>query len=118
MYEPPSDFMRSAALFILTMGTVFGLGMLWTTHGDAIAARWNKDWNGMKEGWVEATTPPEREPGTGLLGMMKDSPWGPNGFGHDTRPIDTSRLRSNQPVVPMVDRTKLKLTPVNTSRRR
>lgn len=118
MYEPPSDFMRSAALFILTMGTVFGLGMLWTNYGDDIAARWNKDWNGMKESWVEATTPPEREAGTGLSGILKDSPWGLNGFGHDMRPVDTSRLRSNQPVVPMVDRRKLKLTPVDRPRRR
>ena len=42
-YEPPSNFLRSAALFILTMGTVFGLGMAWTTYGDSIAARWNTD---------------------------------------------------------------------------
>jgi hypothetical protein len=118
MFEPPSDFARSAALFILTMGTVFGLGMLWTNYGDDIAARWNKDWNGMKDGWVEATTPPKREPGTGLLGMMKDSPWGPNGFDHDMRPANNNRFRSNEPVVPMIDRTKLKLKSVNTSRRR
>jgi hypothetical protein len=118
MYEPPSDLMRSAALFILTMGTVFGLGMLWTNYGDDIAARWNKDWNGMEQGWAKATTPPEKKPGTGLFGMMKDSSWGPNGFGHDMRPANNNRFRSNEPVVPMVDRTKLTLTPGDTSRRR
>lgn len=120
-YEPPSDFMRSAALFILTMGTVFGLGMFWTNYGDEIAARWDKDWNGMKEGWTQATTPPEKKPGAGgagLLGLMQDSPWGPDGFGHEMRPADTSQLRSSRPVVPMIDHTNLKLRKVTTSGRR
>jgi hypothetical protein len=119
-YEPPSDFLRSAALFIFTMGTVFGTGMVWTNYGDDIAARWNKDWNGMKDGWVKATTPPEKKPGSGggLFGLMQGGPWGSNGFGNEMRPADTSRLRSDQPVVPMVDSTKLKLKPVTTSRRR
>ena len=120
-YEPPSDFLRSAALFIFTMGTVFGLGMVWTNYGDQIAARWNKDWNGMKETWTCTTTPPENKPGsggTGLLGLMQDSPWGPDGFGHEMRPVDNSRLRSNRPVVPMIDRNNLKLKTVTTSDRR
>jgi hypothetical protein len=97
-YEPPSDFLRSAALFILTMGTVFGLGMVWTNYGDEIAGRWDKDWNGMKDGWVKATTPPEKKPGSGagLLGLMQGGQWGQNGFGHDMRPIDTSHLRSSR----------------------
>lgn len=117
-YEPPSDFTRSAALFILTMGTVFGLGMLLTNHGDDIAAKWDKDWNGMKEGWTKATTPQEPKPGSGLFGLMKGSSWGPGGFGYEMKPADNSRLRSNQPVAPMIDKTNLKLKPVTTSRRR
>lgn len=117
-YEPPSDFTRSAALFILTMGTVFGLGMLWTNYGDDITAKWDKDWNGMKEDWTQATTPQEPKPGSGFFGLMKGSAWGPDGFGYEMKPADNSRLRSNQPVVPMIDRTNLKLKPVTTSRRR
>jgi hypothetical protein len=119
-YEPPSEFLRSAALFILTMGTVFGLGMVWTNYGDQIAARWNKDWNGMQDGWAQATTPPEKEPGSGsgLLGLMNGSAFGGDGFGHGIRPADTSRLRSNRPVVPMIDRSKLQLKKVDASGRR
>jgi hypothetical protein len=120
MYEPPSDFVRSAALFIFTMGTVFGLGMLWTNYGDDIAARWNKDWSGMKNGWAKATTPPEKKPGSGggLFSLMQGGPWGPNGFGHEMRPADNRQLRSDRPVVPMVDKTKLKLSPVKKPTRR
>lgn len=119
-YEPPSDFMRSAALFIFTMGTVFGLGMAWTNYGDQIAAQWNKDWNGMKEGWTEATTPPEREPGSGfgLFGLMKENARNAGQFGYEMRPADNSHLRSNRPVVPMIDRNNMKLKKVNASRGR
>ena len=120
-YEPPSDFTRSAALFIFTMGTVFGLGMLWTNYGDEIVARWNKDVKGMKDGWVKATTPPEKKPGArgGFFGLIQGAgPWGQDGFGYEMRPADNSRLRSNRPVVPMIDRRNLKLKPVTTSRRR
>ena len=110
-YEPPSNFLRSAAMFILTMGTVFGIGMVLTNYGDEIAARWNIDWNGMQDGWMDATTPQEKKPGsgTGLLGLMQGGQWGQNGFGHEMRPADTSRLRSSQPVVPMIDKRKLKI---------
>lgn len=118
-YEPPSDFTRSAALFILTMGTVFGLGMLWTAYGDDVVAKWNEDWNGMKEGWTKATTPQEPKPKAGWFGFMKGTEaWGPDGFGYEMKPADNSRLRSNQPVVPVIDNTNLKLKPVATSRRR
>ncbi len=120
LYEPPSEFTRSAALFIFTMGTVFGLGMAWTNYGDQIAARWNKDWNGMKESWTYATTPPEREPGSGfgLLRMMKENARNADRFGYEMQPADNSRLRSDRPVVPMIDRNNLKLKSVNASRRR
>jgi len=119
-YEPPSDFLRSAALFILTMGTVFGLGMGWTHYGDQIAARWNKDWIGMQEGWPQATTPPENKPGsgTGLLGLMNGSAFGANGFDNDMRRADNGRLRSSRPVVPMIDRSNLKLKKLDVSGRR
>ncbi len=118
-YEPPSDFARSAALFVLTMGTVFGLGMLWTNYGDEIAARWDKDWNGMKESWAQTTTLPEKKRGSGagLLGLMQESVWGSEGFGYEMRPVDNSHLRSSRPVVPMIDRTNLKLKKVKTSGR-
>lgn len=117
-YQPPSDFLRSAALFMFTMVTVFGLGMVWTNYGGEMADRWNKDWNGMKDGWAEATTPPEKKPGTGMFGLFKNSAWGSDGFGHEMRSADTSRLRSNQAVVPIIDTSKPKLKPVSSSRRR
>lgn len=119
-YEPPSEFMRSAALFIFTMGTVFGLGMAWTNYGDQITRRWNKDWNGMKESWTQATTPPEREPGSGLglFGLMKENAWNADRIGYEMRPADNSRLRSDRPVVPMIDRNNMKLKNVNPSRGR
>ena len=118
MDEPPSDLVRSAALFILTMGTVFGLGMLWTNYGDDIAARWNQDWKGMKNGWAKATTPQEKKLDSGAFSLIQTGPWGPNGFGHEMRPADNSRLRNDRPVVPMIDRRKLKLSPVKKSNRR
>ena len=117
-YEPPSDFARSAALFILTMGTVFGLGILWTNYGDEIAARWDKDWKGMKESWTQATTPPEKKQGAGLLGLLQENAWGPEGFGYEMRPVDNSRLRNSHSVVPMIDHTKPKVRKVTTSDRR
>ena len=116
-YEPPSYFARSAALFIFTMGTVFGLGILWTNYGDEIAARWDKDWNSMKESWTQATAPPEKKQRAGLLGLIRESAWSPEGFGYEMRPrlVDSSRLRDSHSVVPVIDHTKPNVRKVTTS---
>lgn len=50
-----SGFGKSAILFVVTMGTVFGLGMIWTNYGETIAFHWRRDWNGMKEDIAGAT---------------------------------------------------------------
>ena len=74
----------------------------------------------MKESWTQATTPPEREPGSGLglFGLMKENAWNADRIGYEMRPADNSRLRSDRPVVPMIDRNNMKLKNVNPSRGR
>ncbi|MDA0809111.1 MAG: hypothetical protein O3B68_14025, partial [Planctomycetota bacterium] len=81
-------------------------------------ARWDKDGNGMKESWTQATTPPEKKQGAGLLGLLQENAWGPEGFGYEMRPVDNSRLRNSHSVVPMIDHTKPKVRKVTTSDRR
>ena len=106
--QPPSEFLRSAAMFVITMGTVFGLGLVWTNYGDQIALKWHKDWHGMKESWAEKITPQKREPKSGLFGFMPGHPWGEDGFGYEMKPADNSVLRSKRPVVPVIDHSKPK----------
>jgi nitrate reductase alpha subunit len=104
--QPPSDFLRSTALFVFTMGTVFGLGLVWTNYGDQIAFRWRKDWNGMKQSWTESTTPQKQNRGASFFGAIPGHPWGKDGFGYEMKPADNSPLRSDRPVVPMIDSRK------------
>ena len=106
MHEPPSDFLRSVALFIVTMGTVFGVGVIWTNYGDQIAVKWKKDWRGMEERWVESTSPQKKKPGAGILEAIPGSPWSRDGFGHDMRPAGNIHRSSNRAVVPMIDTRK------------
>lgn len=103
---PPSEFARSAAMFLVTMGTVFGLGLVWTNYSDQIVDKWNSDWNGMKESWTAKTSPKEHKPDLGIFGAIPSAAWGPDGFGYEMKPADNSRLRSRRPVVPMIDRTR------------
>ena len=104
--EEFTQFLRSAVLFIVTMGTVFGCGMLWTNYGDEIAFKWRKDWNGMKEGWAAFTSPKKRERKPSLFGQF------PHGHDFDTQFKDISRQLEesygygDRGVVPMIDRSK------------
>lgn len=114
---PPSEFLRSAAMFIVTMGTVFGMGLVWTNYSDQIVAKWNKDWNGMKESWAAKTSPQKRKPDLGILGALPGTTWGRDGFGYEMKPADNSQLRSRRPVVPMIDTSRpLNSTPKQSGR--
>lgn len=109
MHEPPSDFLRSVALFIVTMGTVFGLGLVWMNYGDVIAFKWRRDWHGMKESWVESTTPQKKKDQIpSLFDAIPGHPWGKDGFGYEMKAADNSHLRSNRPVAPVIDTRKPK----------
>ncbi|MHC4877519.1 MAG: hypothetical protein ACYTGL_13570 [Planctomycetota bacterium] len=83
----PPDILRSAVMFLLTMGTVFGAGMFWSTHGDDIVKKWNDDMAGMKADWNKATTP-DREKQRRMFGMG----WGGGaGMDHEQNFRDIAR---------------------------
>ena len=86
------DIFRSAALFFLTMGSVFFGGLLWSTYGDDIKQKWNDDLAGMKADWTKATTP-DRE----KQRQMKGFGWQRNheqNFRDVTRELESIRIKS------------------------
>lgn len=66
--DSPGVF-KSLVMFTMTMGTVFGLGMAWTTWGDDVIAAWNRDMDGMKSDWARMTSPKKKER-KGLMGAF------------------------------------------------
>lgn len=101
----PSDFVRSAILFFVTMSTVFGLGMLWTTSGEKIAFQWRRDWYLMKERWTEATAPKGQEKNPSLLGVMPGRDWNQE-FDRVNQDLSSSYGRRDRSVVPVIDTRK------------
>ena len=51
------DIPHATAFFMLTMTSVFGAGLFWSTFGDVILDRWNTDVAEMKATWEQTTTP-------------------------------------------------------------
>lgn len=107
-HEEPSDFARSAVLFIVTMTVVFGLGMTWQTYGDVIVRKWNKDWNGMKTDWEEATTAPPIEENPMMFGAFPYANHAQADFDRISRELDDYAGRHDRGVVPMIDTRKPK----------
>lgn len=105
-----SGFGKSAILFVVTMGAVFGLGMIWTTYGERIAFEWRRGWNGMTESWAETTKPKKKTPNN----MIDFSAMGPGGkrgedFDEVNYELNSQRNRSNdyrRGVVRLIDTRK------------
>jgi hypothetical protein len=100
-----SGFGKSAILFVVTMGAVFGLGMIWTTYGERIAFEWRRDWNGMTSSWGDATKPEQKLQDAPYAALIPGHRWSDEyeRVNHKMNSSRGGRHSSNRSVQPVID---------------